>query len=98
MQENGGLIEDWELSGDLREIERRKAEKKKAKLPVEVRKPQLVQEWQEAKAMAAKAKAAGDKVCQKNAGMLIRDLKLELKALGTYEINAYPARCSVEGR
>ena len=42
----------------------------------------LEQVWRQAKDMASAAKAAGDKARQKDAGMMIRDLKLEMKQLG----------------
>ncbi len=83
MQGQGGEIEDWELWADPREIERRKAERKKASLPPELRRSQLAGEWQAAKEAAAQAKASGDKARQKVAGGMIRDLKLEMKQLGT---------------
>lgn len=82
-QSEGSEIEEWELWGDPREVERRKAERKKAKLPPEARKAQLAEEWVRAKAAAANAKAAADKARQKAAGAVIRDLKLEMQQLGT---------------
>ena len=81
-QDKDDIIHDWELWGDPREIERRKAERKKANIPPEVRRTQVAAEWVQAKQMAAAAKSAGDKARQKEAGTLIRDLKLEMKGLG----------------
>lgn len=77
-------IEDWELWGDPREVERRKAERKKASMPLEQRRAQLAEEWSRAKSEAARAKAAADKARQKAAGLVIRDLKLEMKDRGAH--------------
>ena len=81
-------IEDWELWGDSREIERRKAERRRQNLPPEQRRQQLAEEWVRARGEAACAKAAADKPRQKAAGGVIKDLKLEMKQIGTL-----PARC-----
>ncbi|MEW5303786.1 MAG: hypothetical protein WDW36_006443 [Sanguina aurantia] len=84
-------IEDWEIWGEPKEAAnnaawvRRRADRDRARLPLEVRRPQLAQEWAQAKAFAAAAKAAGDKVRQKTAGNLIRDLKQEMTRLGINE-------------
>eukprot|EP00873_Tetraselmis_striata_P037555 jgi/Tetstr1/457819/TSEL_044364.t1 len=80
-------IEDWELQmwADPREAERRRAERAHAKLPPEVRRQQVVEEWHKARQEAAAAKAAGDKSRQRAAGQLIRDLKVEMGGLGLTE-------------
>lgn len=75
-------MEDWELWGDPREIERRKAERQRKALPPEVRRKMLAEEWSTAKVEAAKAKAAGDKSRQKAVGQLIASLKQQIKELG----------------
>ena len=88
-------IEDWELWGDSREMERRKAERKRQNLPPEQRRQQLAEEWVRARGEAARAKAAADKPRQKAAGGVIRDLKLEMKQIGTlpahYQGTFHPA-------
>jgi len=84
MQGGETVIEDWEIWGDPREIERRKADRKRANLPLEQRRVQLAEEWLQSKAEAATAKAAANKPRQKVAGLVIRDLKLEMKQLGTH--------------
>jgi len=43
---------------------------------------QLAEEWLRSKAEAATAKAAANKPRQKAAGMVIRNLKMEMKELG----------------
>ncbi len=83
-------MEDWELWGDPREIERRKAERKRESLPLHVRKTHLAEEWGLARAEAAKAKAAADKPRQKAAGLLIASLKQEMKQLGGYSTMRLP--------
>eukprot|EP00884_Botryococcus_braunii_P002000 jgi/Botrbrau1/11800/Bobra.0224s0007.1 len=75
-------VEDWELWGDPREIERRKAERQRRTLPPDVLRRMLAEEWSIAKAEAAKAKAAGDKSRQKAVGQLIASLKQQIKELG----------------
>ncbi|CAK0787622.1 hypothetical protein CVIRNUC_010844 [Coccomyxa viridis] len=78
-------IEDWEIWGDPREIERRKAERARAATPPEQRKQQVAEEWALAKGEAARAKAAGDKARQKLAGQVIAGLKKETQQLGLTE-------------
>lgn len=76
-------MEDWELWGDPREIERRKAERQRKALHPDLRRKMLAEEWVTAKAEAAKAKAAGDKSRQKAVGQLIASLKKQIKDLGS---------------
>jgi hypothetical protein len=78
------VLEEWEIWGDPREIERRKADRKRANLPLAQRRVQLAEEWLRSKTEAATAKAAADKPRQKVAGLVIRDLKIEMKQLGTH--------------
>ena len=120
-------IEDWELWGDPREIERRKAERARAAVPPDVRAQQakapswlcrvfsafaaclpvdlwahaqgmhrnmadtagvfmllgqVAEEWANARAEGARAKAAADKARQKAAGQVIAGLKREIAQLG----------------
>ncbi|KAK9843599.1 hypothetical protein WJX84_000161, partial [Apatococcus fuscideae] len=79
------VIEDWELFADPKEIERRKAERKRQALPLEDRQQILASEWVEARSRAAKAKSANDKSQQKAMGQVIRNLKLEMAQLGLTE-------------
>lgn len=78
----GEVIEDWEVWGDPREVERRKAERARAAQPPEQRRVQVVTEWAFARAAAAAAKSAGDKARQKSVGQIIRGLKQEMQQLG----------------
>jgi len=75
-------IEDWELQmwADPREVERRCAERARAKIPPEVRRSQE----------ASLAKVAGNKARQKGAGQIIRELKQEMAALGLTEQDLEP--------
>lgn len=77
------LNESWELWADSREIERRKVERRKARLPPEERRRQIAEEWSRAKHAAAAAKKVSDKAQQKSLGLMIRDLKLEMATIGT---------------
>ena len=54
----------------------------KARLPPEIRREQLAQEWVECKSTAAAAKAGSDKAAHKAAGARMRELKLEMQRLG----------------
>ncbi|DBA76164.1 TPA: hypothetical protein ACH3X1_009895 [Trebouxia sp. C0004] len=85
MEQAEEVIEDWELWGDPREVERRKADRARAAQPLHVRQAQVASEWGQAKAEASQAKAAGDKNKQKSIGQVIRSLKQEMKALGLDE-------------
>lgn len=78
-------IEDWEVWGDAREIERRKAERKRTSLPREKRLALISEELAGAKARAAKAKASGDKGGQRAVGQIIGQLKREMAELGITE-------------
>lgn len=84
--QGGGQIDDWELWGDPKEIERRKAERARAAMHPEARKEQVAEEWATARGEAARAKAAGDKARQKAAGQVIAGLKKEIAQLGTHPI------------
>ncbi|KAK9832693.1 hypothetical protein WJX81_000845 [Elliptochloris bilobata] len=83
--ESDGEIEDWELWADPREIERRKAERARARMPFEERRKQVAVEWATVRAEAHRAKAAADKPRQKAAGQLIEALKREIASLGLTE-------------
>ena len=76
------MIEDWELFADPKEIERRKAERKRQAMPLQERQQILASEWVEARSRAARAKSANDKSQQKAMGQVIRNLKLEMAQLG----------------
>ncbi|EFJ53272.1 hypothetical protein VOLCADRAFT_86387 [Volvox carteri f. nagariensis] len=76
---------EWEVWGDPREVSRRRAERARSRLPPEERRKQLAEEWVRAKEVAARAKATGDKARQKDVGLMIRDLKQEMAALGVTE-------------
>ncbi|GIL59641.1 hypothetical protein Vafri_14374, partial [Volvox africanus] len=76
---------EWEVWGDPREVARRRAERARSRLPMEERRRQLAEEWGQAKEAAARAKATGDKARQKDAGLMIRDLKQEMVTLGVTE-------------
>ena len=80
--QSDGVIEDWELFADPKEIERRKAERKRQALPLQERQQILASEWVEARSRAARAKSANDKSQQKAMGQVIRNLKLEMAQLG----------------
>lgn len=82
------MIEDWELWGDPREIERRRAERAFAALPVEQQRAALAAEYVASRAWAAAAKAAGDRTKQREAGQLIGALKAEMHKLGLSEADA----------
>ncbi|GFR43283.1 hypothetical protein Agub_g4348, partial [Astrephomene gubernaculifera] len=69
---------EWEVWGDPREVARRRAERARQRLGPEERRRQLAEEWGKAKEVAARAKTAGDKARQKDAGLMIRDLKQEM--------------------
>ena len=76
------IIEDWEVWGDPREIERRRAERARAARPRDERVEQVVGEWSVVRAEAARAKACGDKWRQRTAGMAMASLKREAEELG----------------
>jgi ATP-dependent RNA helicase DHX29 len=82
------IIEDWELWGDPREIERRQAERAFKSQTPEQQRASLAQEWVQAREWAAAAKASGDKTGQKSAGQLIGMLKGEMGKLGLSEAEA----------
>ncbi|KAK3263400.1 hypothetical protein CYMTET_27791 [Cymbomonas tetramitiformis] len=79
-------IDDWELWGDPREIERRKSERAKqaqrAQMSSSERAKLVLRELGEARGAASEAKAAGNKAKQQQFGLLIRDLLAEMKQLG----------------
>ena len=76
------VIEDWEVWGDPREIERRKLERARAARPRAERVEQVVGEWGVVRAEAARAKASGDRGRQRAAGMAMASLKREAEELG----------------
>ncbi|CAL8464644.1 g4179 [Coccomyxa elongata] len=91
-------IDDWELWGDPKEIERRKAERARNAMHPEARKELIAEEWAMARGEAARAKAAGDKPRQKAAGQVIAGLKKEIAQLGLTEaaIEALAERFTVK--
>ncbi|BDA49474.1 Putative ATP-dependent RNA helicase DHX57 at C-terminar half [Coccomyxa sp. Obi] len=91
-------IDDWELWGDPKEIERRKAERARNAMHPEARKELIAEEWATARGEAARAKAAGDKSRQKGAGQVIAGLKREIAQLGLTEaaIEALAERFTVK--
>ena len=83
--ESEAPIEDWEIWGDPREVERRRAERSRESLPRESRLALIAQELAAAKEAATKAKSSGDKSGQRAAGQMIGQLKRELASLGSCE-------------
>lgn len=77
-------VEDWEVWGDPREVERRRVERARAALPLPERKAMVWQELQATKTEAAAAKASRDKERQRGLGDIIRQLKQELEAMGEW--------------
>ncbi|KAG1663311.1 hypothetical protein FOA52_006270 [Chlamydomonas sp. UWO 241] len=82
---NAGEIDDWELWADPREVQRKRGERARAKVPPEVRRRQVAEEFVRVKEFAAQAKAAGNKPKQKEAGGMIRELKQEMERMGLSE-------------
>ena len=80
----GSAVEDWEVWGDPREVERRRVERARAALPLGERKAMVWQELQATKGEAAAAKASRDKERQRGLGDIIRQLKQELEAMGEW--------------
>ena len=78
-------IEDWEIWGDPREVERRKAERARNQLSREARIQLIKNDMEKARENAAKAKQRNDKNAQKEAGSIIGQLKREMLALGITE-------------
>jgi ATP-dependent RNA helicase DHX29 len=76
------VVEDWEVWGDPREIERRRNERRRGALPRDQRLALIAEELAAAKAGAAAAKAAGDKGRQRGCGQVIGYLKQEMAELG----------------
>ena len=76
------VIEDWEVWGDPRQIERRRAERARAARPRGERVEQVVGEWSAVRAEASRAKACGDRGRQRAAGMAMSSLKREAEELG----------------
>ncbi|KAK9819858.1 hypothetical protein WJX72_003380 [[Myrmecia] bisecta] len=75
-------VDDWEVWAEPAEKEARRVERLRDRLPPDVRRHQVVQEWGRARAEAAAAKAAKDKARQKAAGKVISSLKQEMQQLG----------------
>jgi len=74
-------IEDWEIWGDPREVERRKAERARKVLTREDRIQIIASDMAKAKENASAAKARGDKNAQKEAGSIIGQLRREMQEL-----------------
>lgn len=68
---SGSVVEDWEVWGDPREMERRRAERRRQQLPLEQRLALIAEELHQAKQGGAAAKAAGDKDRQRTCGQVI---------------------------
>ncbi|GMH43006.1 hypothetical protein BSKO_10928 [Bryopsis sp. KO-2023] len=75
-------LADYDVWSDPREVERRKQERKKGELPLEVRQKLIAKELVKMKQMAADAKAEKDKARQKEAGSRIPKLKSEMAEIG----------------
>jgi ATP-dependent RNA helicase DHX29 len=82
LQSDASSIEDWEVWGDPREVERRRAERARERLPRDDRVGLIAAEMAQARAEAAAAKAAGNKDKQKACGQLIGLLRQEMQELG----------------
>jgi len=67
----GSVVEEWEVWGDPREVERRRAERRRQQLPLEQRLALIAEELLQAKEGGAAAKAAGDKDRQRTCGQVI---------------------------
>ena len=94
-EDAGTAIEDWEIWGDPREVERRKMERSREMLPREARLKLIAEELSTVKEAATKAKMSSDKSAQKAAGQIIGQLKRELAALGASEEDL-PSVCDAE--
>lgn len=81
----GSVIEDWEVWGDQREVDRRRAERARSALNREDRLELIATELAKTMAGAAKAKASGDKAEQRMFGQMIGQLKREMAGLGVRE-------------
>jgi ATP-dependent RNA helicase DHX29 len=81
----GSIIEDWEVWGDQREVDRRRAERARSALNREDRLELIATELATTMAGAAKAKASGDKAEQRMFGQMIGQLKREMAELGITE-------------
>ncbi|KAL4547972.1 hypothetical protein Ndes2526B_g07186 [Nannochloris sp. 'desiccata'] len=79
------VIEDWEVWGDQREVDRRRAERARSALNREDRLELIATELAKTMAGAAKAKASGDKAEQRMFGQMIGQLKREMAGLGVRE-------------
>lgn len=76
-------IDDWELTAELHEREKRKAQRESMRrYDPDARRSVVADDLRAAKAEAAKAKTAGDKSRQQEAGKQIRELKEEMDKLG----------------
>jgi len=81
----GSVIEDWEVWGDQREVDRRRAERARTALNREDRLELIATELATTMAGAAKAKKTGDKAEQRMFGKMIGQLKREMAELGITE-------------
>jgi hypothetical protein len=76
-------IDDWELTAELHEREKRKAQREAMRrYDPDARRGVVADELRAAKAEAAKAKTTGDKPRQQQAGKQIRELREEMEKLG----------------
>ena len=83
--DDDGSIEDWEIWGSPKDIERKKAEKARNMLSREDKIAIIAHDMRCAKGDAAVAKANRDKEGQKHAGAVIGRLKREMQELGINE-------------
>ncbi len=79
------VIEDWEVWGDQREVDRRRAERARSALNREDRLELIATELAKTMEGASKAKASGDKAEQRMFGQMIGQLKKEMAELGITE-------------
>lgn len=86
----GDVIEDWEIWGDPREVERRRAERARGALPRKDRLELIATELARTMQGAAKAKASGDRTEQRTYGQMIGQLKREIAELGITEHDLPP--------
>ncbi len=86
----GSVIEDWEVWGDQREVDRRRAERARSALNRDDRLELIATELAKTMEGAAKAKASGDKAEQRMFGQMIGQLKKEMAELGITEADLPP--------
>ena len=88
--DKASIIEDWEIWGDPREVDRRRAERARGALPRDDRLELIAMELSKTMQGAAQAKASGDKAEQRTYGQMIGQLKREMAELGVTEKDLPP--------